>query len=419
MKKRNFSLTLLLLLFSLFLLKPAFSSSLDGALYKLEQDIKSGKSSAVIAEDIRCVLKVKKELPVVRVPELNYLTAKKIEEIPSTKLLFLMKILRILQPLKVYSLCVLLILAFFSVLFFFQQLKNFGYWKQIFVAVFLSLVVFSVWREEFLILIFLFGTFGVFLASFKKKNFTYFYFGMFALFVCCVTGEDFVQSLITSPAEEFTVKVGRDWFAPDYLVERAFDGFEERVQIEKLTNRVSWGNYTVVAKLKKFLEKVGDSEEKMVLLNDLGVVSFMKGDFGKAKEFFSKALKEKHNPIVEYNLFLTRSALLDTSVDMKHLADKIGNVPSIAKGIPITVHLYPERVSFVSVFFPYLVSLVLGIAFGAFVLRISPIDYGYFKGDILKVPGAVSFVNAELELFVVLPFFVTALNLLLGVLMCS
>ncbi len=124
MKKRNFSLTLLLLLFSLFLLKPVFSSSLDGALYKLEQDIKSGKSSAIVTEDIKCVLKVKKELPVVRVPELNYLTAKKIKEIPSTKLSFLMKILRILQPLKVYSLCVLLILAFFSVLFFFQQLKT-------------------------------------------------------------------------------------------------------------------------------------------------------------------------------------------------------------------------------------------------------------------------------------------------------
>jgi hypothetical protein len=83
------------------------------------------------------------------------------------------------------------------------------------------------------------------------------------------------------------------------------------------------------------------------------------------------------------------------------------------------MHLYPSRVSFFSVLLPHLISVVLGLILGMLILRFIPINYGYFREDILKVPGTVSFINAEMKPFVVLPLFVTALNLLFGVLMCS
>ncbi|WP_283399885.1 hypothetical protein [Desulfurobacterium pacificum] len=410
---------LLLITFNFFFLRSAFSSSLDELVYKLERDLKANKSSVVINEDVSCILKKKGELPVIYVPELNYLTGREIEKLPSTELSLFVRILKVIQPLKVYSLCGLVILAFFSVLFFFQQVKKFGYWVQVFVVAFLLLVFFLILEEKFLLLLFLFACSGVFLFSFKKWNFVYFYFGLLAVLGCCVVGEGFLERLINSPAEEFTVKVDRDWYAPDYLVEEAFGGFPIRAEIEKLTNRISWGNYTVAFRLRNLLKKVSNSEEKVVLLNDLGVISFMEGKLEKARKLFSEALREKRASIVEYNLFLTRSAMLDTSVNAGRLADKIRNIPLIAKGIPIPMHLYPSRVSFFSVLLPHLISVVLGLILGMLILKFIPINYGYFREDILKVPGTVSFINAEMKPFVVLPLFVAALNLLFGVLMCS
>ena len=421
MRRGVFSLMLLTMLFSfLFCVPVSFSASLDSLVYKLEVDLKSGKSSGVIREDVAQIEKKKKSLPVIHIPELNYLLQKNVEPVPSSKLSIFESVLCVIQPIKVYSTCGLAVLSLFTVLFFFQQFRKSFYLGQLLVFFFSVLMLFLLFGGNYVVLTVLFAFCGVLLFSFRKWRFVYFYSALFVIFLGCAVGGDFLKYMMESPAELFTIKVNRDWYAPDFLVEKAFAS-AERQKIEKLSNRISWGNYTVVLDLEKLLKRANSKEERAVLLNNLGVVYFMKGKLEKARNLFAEALREQRLPIIEYNLFLTRSALLDTTVRVGRLASKIGNLPLIAKGIPIPVHLNPssEEASLYVVVLPYLLCAFLGFGLGVLILKFVPVSYGFFREDVLRIPGSVSFVNAELRPFVVIPLFVTAVNFLLGVLMCS
>ncbi len=385
--------------------------SLKGALLKFERDLKSGAPKEVLANDLKEIRSLKRVYPVYYLPELNYLTGKEIEKVPSSYITFLRKLYFFGASLENALKVVLLSLAFYLFLFYIQGIGLSLSLKRLFSFL---LVVFLLLATVVNLspLLFLLGGLAVsFSFSVGRRYLSFFLLGALLSLSFLISLKENLSSLLTSPSYLYSLKVERDGYCPEYLISEAVSS-EIPKEIEFITNSFALGDFSSVKKLKSIKPK--SPYLKAVVYNDLGYFYFYKGDFKKALNVFKEALNYYKSPVIQFNLYLTYSSLLKfnkaNAIRRKLLKDN----PNILKALPVPLLLHVKGKSF-KLFLPYLslFSLVCGIALGFFVS--SKVTFALpLEESFLKFPGMLSFINQRYHPFLVLFFVSLLLNLLIG-----
>ncbi len=385
--------------------------SLKGALLKLEKDLKSGVPDEVITNDLEEIRTLERRYPVYYLPELNYLTGKEVEKVPPSGVAFLRELYFFGASLENALKVVLLSLAFYLFLFYIQgiglslSLKRFF---SFFVVVFLLLATVANLSP----LLFLLGGLAVsFSFSLGRRYLSLFLLGALLCLSFLISLKENVSSLLTSPSYLYSLKLERDGYSPEYLISEAVSSEIPR-EIEFITNSFALGDFSPVEKLKSFNPK--SPYLKAVIYNDLGYFYFYKSDFKRALNNFKKAFNYYKSPVIQFNLYLTYSSLLNFNKANAIKKELLKDNPNILKALPVPLLLHVKGKSF-KLSLPYLslFSLVCGIVLGFFVS--SKVIFAFpLEESFLKFPGMLSFIDQKYRPFLVLFFLSLLLNLLIG-----
>jgi tetratricopeptide (TPR) repeat protein len=406
-------LALFLVLFSV----TARGESLSSLVQKLESDIRDKKSSAVIKKDVEKILKAKEHLPVNYVPELNYLLEKKVEKLPPTKLSKFKKILYYSNLLSKAVYSVLFFLVFYTILFYFQQIEGSGRKKLLLTLSFLIILTVSLFVGG--VFLFLFSASVSVLLNLKmeKKNTAIVSSLCILLIFFYHTFEKNVILYLKSPKTLYTLKVERDGYVPEYLIEQAVDGSLAK-RIEKASNLLALGDFRAVSTLKKLKGSVTDPELRAIILNNLGYYYFMKGKYEIAENHFLNSINSHPSPFAKYNLYLAYSALLKVNKAAKLKEELEKDDFFFMKAIPLVIHV---PVSFSDFYLPLkeFVVILLGLSLGFLITYLLPIRLGSYEPQLLKIPGVTSYINGNFSFFVAIFILVLLTNYLLGRAVCS
>ncbi|RUM45395.1 MAG: hypothetical protein DSY35_00820 [Desulfurobacterium sp.] len=406
-------LALFVVLFSV----TARGESLSSLVQKLESDIRAKKSTAVIEEDVKKVLSAKEHLPVNYVPELNYLLKKEVEKVPSTSLSGVKKSLYYLGLLSKTVYSVLFLLVFYTFLFYFQQVEGSGRKRLLLTLGALSLPVISLFSGNLSLFIFS-ASLSVLLNVKMEKKRTAIFSSLFILFLFLYHAfEENALSYLKNPKTLYSLKVERDGYVPEYLIEEAVDGSLAR-KIEKASNLLALGDFKAVEALKKLEGTVTDPKLRAIVLNNLGYYYFMKAKYKRAEKYFLNSIKLDPSPFAKYNLYLAYSALLKVNEATKLKNELEKDDFFFLKATPLVVHV---PVSSFSYYFPLkeLLALLVGLAVGFGVIHFLHLRLGSYEPQLLRIPGIIGYINGNFVFFIAVFLLVLLSNYLLGRAVCS
>jgi len=412
------------ILLGLFLLLFSFNSPALGAvpsvkelLLKLESDIKHKAPASEIEKDIREIEKAKEHYPIYYLPELNYLLKKEVEEVPKTGVSFIKKVLFFIEPLRRSIEVLIFFLLFYTLIFYFQHTELEPERKRFItlmvVLALASSVILNFWHGFFF-----FCGLGVITALIIKKRRTALFLllaGIFLIFTHGLT-QNFTK-LIQSPQFLYKVKVERDGYAPEYLIDRAIKS-QIHKKVELITSDLALGEIEAGGELPEI--KTRDPLLKGVIYNDLGYVAFMEGNFDEALTYFKEASKYIESPIILFNLYLTYSSLL-----MLEEAEKIRNKLlelkidiSKASPVPLLIHVKAPEAE-VEIPIPFILSMVLGFLSAFLIDRLLGFYVEQVNSGVLQIPGMMSFLNSRFRFFVIIFTVSLVVNYVLGKAICS
>jgi len=391
--------------------------SVYNLLLKLEEDLKSGKPKSAILSDLKQIEKAKASLPVSYIPDLNYLMGSQVEKIPSTELTFLKNLAYYIYPLEVALKVFLFLLLFYTFIFYFQNTEIQPLMKRVLTVAGVSFLVFSFVVNIGSLIYVVIGFGFILLAVLKKKRLSlYLLLAASLLFISQVVYDNAFQR-VKSDNLLYYIKVSRDGYAPDYLIEKVFiDGKSSTV--ESVTSQLALGRVDAVKRLENL--KFSDPLRQSIVLNDYGYVYFLLGDFKRALSLFESAFRLYPSPELKYNLYLTYSSLLKLE-EANRLKDEL-----IKKGIsveklppvPVLIHLSAPLPGYVFPF-GYLIGFLLGILAGVVFARFYLATFGNFEPELLLVPGMRAFINSRVRHIFLVSLIVFLVNIILGRLICS
>ena len=392
-------------------------ASVYNLLLKLEDDLKTGKPKKVLLSDFKLIENAKENLPVSYLPELNYLMKSYVEKVPVTELTLLKKIAYYIYPLEVALKVFLFLILFYTFVFYLQNIEVQPVAKRVLTVGGVFFLVFA-FVVNICSLIYLVSGFGfVLLAVLKKKRLgLYLLFALSLLFVSQVVYDN-ASLRLKSENLLYYIKVTRDGYAPDYLIERVFRNNRD-FTLESVTSQLALGRLDAVARLEPL--KFSEPLRQAIVLNDYGYVYFLRGDFEKALSLFESAFKLYPSSELEYNLYLTYSSLLKLEEANRLKEELLQKGISVEKlpPVPVLVHLSVPLPGYVFPFkfiFGFAVGLLLGVIFARFYLA----TFGNFDPELLLVPGMRAFINSSIKHVVLVSLVVFLVNIILGRLICS
>jgi len=406
-------LILLLVLFS----TAAQGKSLDFLLSKLESDLAAGKSTAVIEGDVRKILEAKQQLPISYVPEVNYLLNREVEKIPPTRISSLKRAVYFFGPFFRAVCAVLFLIVFYSFIFYFQQIEGSERRKLFFTLFFVLVPVVSLFVDSFsLFLLSVSASLLINLGLEKKRTAMVTLLGLLFMLLCH-TFERNVFSYIEDPRTLYRVKVERDGYLPEYLIDLVLKDRLAR-EVEKASNLLAVGNFKGVEILKKLESSISNPELESIVFNNLGYYYFMTGKYRTAEKYFSASLKIKPFPFTKYNLYLTCSALLKFDKASRLKAELESDDFLFMKAVPVIIHVPVSHYSF---YIPLkeLLAVSLGTGIGILILRLLPIRPGSYELQMLKIPGITSYINGKPAVFVMVFIVSLVSNYVIGRMACS
>ena len=391
--------------------------SVYDSLQKLENDLKNGKPKTVIISDLSLVKEAKKNLPVSFVPELNYLVGTEVEKVPTTEITLMKKLLYYLYPVEAALNVFLFVLLFYTLVFYVQSLSVSPFIKKFATIISVTFLAFSfiVYYPPLVYAVTAFGFILLFLL--KKKRLAIYSLAALLFLLTLQTINENLSSRLKSEKFFYSVKVKRDGYAPDYLIDRVFSEKKDSL-LEKVTSHLALGDLNSISLLKQL--EFQNPFRKAVVLNDYGYVSFLKGDYARALQFFESSLKTYPLPEVEYNLYLTYSSLLNLE-KAKILKEKL-----LEKGIeveklppvPVLVHLPAPDLEYT---FPFrlLLGFALGTLAGIVFSHFFVATPGNFDPELLLIPGMRAFINSSVKHIILLSGLILIVNAILGRIICS
>jgi tetratricopeptide (TPR) repeat protein len=407
----------LLVLFFVLFSVTARGEAIDSLVLKLSSDIRAKESPAVIEKDVKKILKAKEHLPVNYVPEVNYLLGKEVEKIPPTGISTVKGLLYHLSKLSRAVYAVLFLIVFYTFLFYFQQIEGSGRNKLLLTLASLLVPVTFLFIGS--VSLFLFSASLAILLNFrleKKKTVVFASLGVLFIFLYH-TFEENAISYLKSPKTLYSVKVERDGYVPEYLIDLALEGKLAK-EVERASNLLAVGNFKGVDTLKKLKDTLSDSRLKAIILNNIGYYYFMKGKYKLAEDYFSASLKLNTTPFAKYNLYLTYSALLEVNKATELKSELEKDEFFFMKPVPLVIHVPASSYGF---YFPLkeFLSILLGLALGALIIYFLPARLGSYEPQLLRIPGVTSYINGSLTFFLSVFTIVLLANYILGRTICS
>jgi len=418
MRRWGILLGLFLLLFSPPALgKESSGVSLKELLLKLEQDLRNGAPKKKVEEELRQIEKAKENYPVYYLPELNYLLEREVEKVPQSPVSLIKKCLYYLQPFQ-RALEVLTILVLFYTFTFYFQHVELEPTKKRFITLLAILALAAsviVGIEE---LLFLLTGLGVFLAASLKKRRTALFIFLSGLLLTVAQGAvENGLNLVKNPKSLYNIKVERDGYAPQYLIEEAIEEPTKR-KIELITTELALGELSKAEELKKIKPK--DPLLLGIIYNNLGYASYMKGDYQRALEYFKRANKIVYSPIILFNLYITYSSLLKLEEANKIRQELVKHEVNItsASPIPLLIHVKAEPPQ---ILIPTTImgSFLLGLAASLGLVKLLSIRTDRPNSGVLQIPGMMSYINSNFRFFFMVFIVSLAINFILGRAICS
>ncbi|WP_457679495.1 hypothetical protein [Thermovibrio sp.] len=406
-----------LLLFLLLFSPPSRGASLKGLLTKLENDLKKGAPAQVVEKDLKEIEKEKRILPVYHLPELNYLLKREVEKTPTSQITTLKELLTYVEPLRKAIKIMLFLLLFYTFIFYTQNTKLEPDKKRLITLASILILSTPVLLNLTPFFFFLCGV-GTLVGLIIKKKRTAVFLFTAALFVILVSAvaKNLVKE-VKSPQFLYTLKVERDGYAPEYLIDEAIKNPTYR-KVEKITTDLALGETKRVKELYKVETK--DPYLLGIIYNDIGYAYFLKGEFKKALKAFKEANNFIRSPKVLFNLYITYASLLEfkkaNEIKKELLREKVDI--SKASPVPLLIHVKAGKVK------PYLpivpiTFLFLGVITTFITENFLKLYTDRLNPEILKIPGMMSFINSNFKPFIL--FFVMSLiiNFILGKVICN
>jgi len=410
------------ILLGLFLL--LFNASASGAapsikelLLKLELDLKRGAPKQEIEKKVEEIKRAKESYPVYYIPELNYLLKKEVESIPKTNISLMKKVLFYTEPLKRSVEVLVFFLLFYTLIFYFQHTGLEPEKKKFLTLAAILALASSVILNFWYGFLFFCGL-GAVIALFIKKKRTALVLllgGVFLAFTYGLTQN--LSSLIQSPQLLYSVKVERDGYAPEYLIERAIP-FKLHRKVELVTTDLALGELEAAAELKKI--ETRDTYLKGIIYNDLGYAAFMRGNLKEALTYFKKASQLLQSPVILFNLYLTYSSLLmlEEAGKVKARLLEVGGSSLKASSIPLLIHVKaPETKSSLPLLL--IASVLLGALTAPLIYRALGFYVEQINSGVLQIPGMISFLNSRPRFFVIIFTVSLVINYALGKAVCN
>lgn len=392
------------------------SPSVYELLLKLEEDLKSKKPKSTILLDLKSIESAKDNLPVYYIPELNYLLGSEVEKVPVTQLTLLKKVAYYTYPLETALKVFLFLLLFYTLLFYFQNTNVQPLTKRFLTVGGVSFLVFA-FVVNICALIYVVTGFGfVLLTNLKRKRLgIYLLVALSLLFISQVLYDN-ASLRLKSDNLFYYIKVSRDGYAPDYLIDEVFPNSKDST-LESVTCHLVLGKLDDIAKIERF--KFSDPLRQAVVFNDYGYVYFLQGDFKRALSFFGKAFELNPSSEIKYNLYLTYSSLLklEEANRLKEELSQKGISVEKFPPVPVLVHLsvpLPGYIFPLKFILGFLVGILLGVVFARFYL----VNFGNFEPELLLVPGMRAFINSSVKHIVLVSLIVLLINVILGRLTC-
>ena len=421
MRRLGSFLPLLILLFS-FLQLPALSAeppNVKKLLLEVEKGVKEGKGTAELMPLVKRIEEAKAELPFRHLPELNYLLEKEIENLPETKLLAAYRFEYFLVSAKRAFTSLNFVLLFLCFLFFSQQLNFSPPVRNGISVVLLTLLFLTFGFNSVPLVLFLSGAGLTFSVLVGKRISASFLLISSLLFLLVYQVERNVLNYFKNPSVAYSLKLSRDGYSPDYMVDLAYKSPLER-KVEKLTNGLALGDLGVSKELNSLLKRAGAPKVKAVILNDLGFISYYRGRYEEALSYFKEAAKLWNVPEFLFNQYLMYSITLnfkEAEAVRKKLEGTEFKVEGL-KPIPQLVHL-PLPSPGWSLNLSLLFSFIAGAVVMFFVGKVLTVRTFLVEPNLLLVPGMRDFLRDRPYKLLLVPALVFLSNLILGRLLCG
>ena len=407
----------LALLIGLFSFSGAGATSLKGLLNQLEDDLKNAAPPQKIEKELIQIKKAKERYPVYYIPELNYLLKKEVEPVPETKISSIKKFIFAVEPFKRAVEVLIFFLLFYTLIFYSQHIEvepeKKKYLTLALILILASVVIVNFWPGFY----FLCGAGTILATTIKKRRTALFLLvaGIFSIFTYGLIKN--LLSYVQSPGLLYQVKIGRDGYAPQFLIERAITNPTYR-KVELITNDLALGELQSVRKLGQI--KTDDPYMLGIIYNDIGYVNFLVGDYQKALKAFRKANQYLKSPIILFNLYITYSSLLMLEQANRIRAELLNEEIDISKASPIPLLIHVRAGQFRPQI-PYILigSFLAGLVFALVVDRFLGFYTEQLNSNVLQIPGMMSFINSRMRFFVIIFIATLIINYILGKAICN
>ena len=390
-------------------------SSIKEAISQLENDLKENKNPEKIKRDLDKILNLKNHFPVKHIPEVNYLINKEIEEIPSTVLTNFSKISFLLLPLRNGALIVNFILCLLSAIYINQFLKISGIYRLSFTLI-STIILISILILNFQpLILFISGITAGVIYKLGKKRIPLLLLLTGTLVLISQNTINFFSNLSQNPTYLYNLKVERDGYLPDYLIDRAIKEKNAKF-LEKVTNNLALGGVSYIGNLKEL--KLNEPKLRQIYFNDLGYTEFLKGNYAEALKYFKKALSIRENKYILYNLYLTYSSLLSIKKadEIKKKLNQNLNISNLPP-VPLLIHV-PVEVNFQIPSPVCLFLLLIGIPLGYIISEKILQKKLEFNSKIASILWMREFLRDRIKIFFLILSVSVFINLIMGILSC-
>ncbi|OMH40445.1 tetratricopeptide repeat protein [Desulfurobacterium indicum] len=281
---------------------------IDVYLQRVEKDISKGVSGTKLHSEIKSLLKIKQNSSVFFIPEINYITGRKIENVPPSAV---QKIRQKIINTDIFisaSTVIIVMLGVFTLIYTSDRYFSSETKRNLSILTGIILIISALILQGPLFYL----VFGIMAGlGFKFKEKIPFAIIMTLFLIAHLTGviaERGYFHYISNQKNLLYTKLERDNYAPPFLIKEEKGAY---LKVASLANNQTLLHPVKESELTNLIKTINNNKLKAVLYNNLGCIAFNKGKLKEAATLFEKA--ENLYPMIKtyYNLFITYSSLLE------------------------------------------------------------------------------------------------------------
>ncbi|WP_456395197.1 hypothetical protein [Desulfurobacterium sp.] len=345
------------------------NTPIDTYLQMIEKDISRGANETKLHSEIKSLLKIKQTSSVFYIPEINYITGKKFENVPLSGA---QKIRQKIIDIDIFisaSTVIIVMLGVFSLIYSSDRYFSSEINRNLSILIGTILIIAALIFQGPLFYL-IFGIMAGLGFKFKKK---FPFATIMTIFLIAhltgITVEKGYFHYISSQKNLLYEKLERDNYAPPFLIKKVKGIY---LKVASLANNQALLHPIKESELTDLIETANNNKLKAVLYNNLGCIAFNEGKLKEAVALFKKA--ENLYPMTKtyYNLFITYSSLLEPQ-KAKIYSEKLEKTNfSFNRTVPIVANINDIKITRPTFEIPIyeILALVAGIVTAIVITRI-------------------------------------------------